>query len=797
MKSLQREQIVVHRAWRTLATIQSAPAQAGAFALSVFAEIGWAIRTYLRIDRYIGIIIIVFLALYGPPITRDSDNPSVLAAFFDDEVWQALALDGMLEEPYGNPANFLDLTAPAYKKIPPEWGYFRYPGITYYGGAMYQLAAPAYAGLRAIGAPTFPTVVIVLRILTTLAGLLSLIVLYNLGCRFATRPAAIMAVLFLMADPYFTAFTLMIHPDLLQVLFGLFALALAIRHSKRGDLPSLAALGIACGFVQGAKMGGPWTVPMAALAAWWGLQSAGLRLTLGRGIVAIVVLGAASLVGLFVTTPYAFIGHYYLDQVRATWQLQGTTAEEGPFGVITIWSWTKELYAYMGPLGAVLCGLAVGRILLSLKTAQPNRPFALALVLCISQLMVYGSGKYWVMIYYLLLAFALMALLAFDTLATLTRFAATVATASEPRQRQTLALKLAATGLFVVFAVSYTPYGLLAPIRVLDADLHGSSTPAFLNRWAVNNVPPDMTIMFDNYAYFDPAVFTHVIRIPHPNWRNIAGSNPDYLVLSGGIYTSPYFSSLISTQSLDEDDTYQYSVRVYQDLLQATEFGPAGKQGIDYVTRIASVPLVQGRQLWPWVGQLPLPSWIIGKLAAVDFELRELAAQVDALLHPPAQPITGYEFRVYRLNPPGAPNGRPVPFASSEAPGHGARHAFDGGNDFWEASAVGDATEQYIGYDFGDRDARAVRQVRIEWVDAETVPPAIRVESSDDGTRWASAGGFAVTPIHPASPHRIDTFPLTSSDAHRFWRVVGVRNGAEGRFAMAKLYFSSDIKTKP
>ena len=155
----------------------------------------------------------------------------MLAAFVDDEVWQALALDGTLEKPYGNPTNFLDPTANAYQRIPAYWAISAIRGIVYYGGAMYQVAAPIYAVLRAVGLPAFPTVVIVLRAGSTLSALLVLIFLYNFGCRFATRPVATMAVLVLMAEQYFSRFTMYVHPDLLQCLAGLFALVLAIRHS--------------------------------------------------------------------------------------------------------------------------------------------------------------------------------------------------------------------------------------------------------------------------------------------------------------------------------------------------------------------------------------------------------------------------------------------------------------------------------------------------------------------------------------------------------------------------------------
>ena len=160
-------------------------------------EIAGVLREYLRLDCAIATVVIALGLLLLPNLPRTADNPQMLEAFVDDEVWQALALDGTLRWPYGNPANFLDPNSSAYREIPAYWGQVRYPGIFYYGGAMYAFAVPVYAGLRAIGFAPFPTVVIVLRTITVAAALLTLVFLYNFARRFGSRAAGIMAVLFI------------------------------------------------------------------------------------------------------------------------------------------------------------------------------------------------------------------------------------------------------------------------------------------------------------------------------------------------------------------------------------------------------------------------------------------------------------------------------------------------------------------------------------------------------------------------------------------------------------------------
>jgi Dolichyl-phosphate-mannose-protein mannosyltransferase/F5/8 type C domain len=776
----------------------AALSQSCRFVGSVLMEIGWVLRTYVRIDRYIGAIILCCAVLFVPPIGRVADNAPLLAAFMDDEVWQALALDGTLTPPYGNPANFLDPSSKAYQSIPAYWGAYRYPGITYYGGAMYQIAMPAYAFLRLVGLPSFPTVVIVLRTITVLSALLTLIVLYNFACRFGTRTTAMMAVLFLVADNHFVWFSVHIHPDLLQVLFGLFALVLAIRHAERGDLPSVATLGIACGLVQGTKMGGVWTVPMAALALWWGLRASGLK----RGDIGAIVkrpatLGAASLVGWFVATPYALFDSYYFHKLAEVWALQGATAGDGPFGSITIGLWATKAYEYIGPVGAALCGLSIGRVGIGIVTGRQNRAFMLALVLSASQFVVYGSGKFWVVLYYLLLTAALMAVVAFDALVVVVCSAVRVGCGwiSESLQRR-VGPAVARTVLVSAFGLFYAPYALAAVNQILDFDLYrDSSAQAFLNEWAMRHVAPDQTIMFDNYAYFDPAYFIRVIREPHPNWRRITGYDPDYLIIASWIYESEYFKPLIETQALDVDDTHPFSVRVYQDLLKAENLGPTHLQGIEYVARFT--PQLSSAGAGLPTTEIPGLNWATTWISAVDREWRQTVRKASALWRAPDQPLTGCEFRVYHLIPAGTPNGRPIAFASSERPGHKARQAFDGTAEFWEAApAAGSATEQYIGYDFGDHSPRVVREVRVEWAMPSATPRAIRVEGSDDGKAWTVAGRFEVPPSPAgAADSHTDVFRLELDKAHRFWRLVA--DTANHRFAVAELYFTPDEQPRP
>jgi hypothetical protein len=273
-------------------------------------------------------------------------------------------------------------------------------------------------------------------------------------------------------------------------------------------------------------------------------------------------------------------------------------------------------------------------------------------VLCGSQLLVYASGKYWIELGYLLLAAGLMAALAFDAMLAAIGWLARAGFAGiEEARRQPTADGMAAAALAAGFILLYPPYALAAVSAVLDAQLYRSSTQLALDRWARDNISRDQVILFDAYAYFDPHWFRRVIRSPHPNWPRIAGLDPDYLMLSSWVYDSPHYRNLIRDQSRERDDTYLFSVRVYQDLLKTDSLGPTDLPGIDYAALIKPATVNAGPG---WVQPVRLPGldWATGKLAQSEAAMRVIIRKVQAIWSPPKQPVLGAEFRIYRFSRP-------------------------------------------------------------------------------------------------------------------------------------------------
>src|SRR5262245_593850 len=621
------------------------------------AVIAGTLRDYLRIDRYFAAVILLFALLYVPTIPRAVDNSTMLATATNDDPWMAMALDGSIQRPFGNPANYFDPKLAAHNSIPPYWGALRYDGITYYGGAVFMLATPVYAVARLLGSPPFPTGPIILRIVSVVGGLVSLIVLYNFAVHNGMRWAGLLASVYLMTDYQFGMWTRMAHPDTLQVLFALFGLVIGLRHAERGDLASLAALGLMCGFVQGAKAGGPWTVPMAFLALVWGLQAAGhkfyaVKPFFGR----CVVLGAAALFGYFVSTPYAFTDPYLLRSYWSVWHFQGLGAStDGPFGSVTTSTWLQAIYAHIGPLAAALAGVAIVRSLFEILRLPQSRPILLAAVLAISQFVWYvGFGRYWVVVGYMMLAIGLAALLAYDTLILAAQGLLQVALRSmrgltNPRL---IASRVAVATVVGVSALLLAPRLLQNVTSTLLLASFERSTQTGVNEWAVQHqVPRTARILYDDLAYLDPNRFPNANLRAKPTWGAIDAYAPDYLVLSQSIYGAPHFQPLIRDQRLNRDDpldfaTGGHSVRVYQDLMARETFGPTGVPDIDYVGEIKAVPIQYGQPNWSAPQISPLIDWALGSVWWSELWVRASLAVIPRLFVP--EPIEGPTFRVFR-----------------------------------------------------------------------------------------------------------------------------------------------------
>lgn len=622
------------------------------------AVIAGVLRQYLRIDVYIIPVILVFALLYVPTIPRAADNPTMLATATSDDPWMAMALDGSIRRPFGNPANYFDPEVAAHKSIPPYWGALRYDGILYYGGAEFMLATPIYAVARLLGFPAFPTGPIILRIVSVVGALLSLLVLYNFAVRNGMRWAGLLASIYLMTDYQFGMWTRMAHPDTLQVLFALFGLVIGLRHAERGDVASLAALGLMCGFVQGAKAGGPWMVPMALLALLWGMQAAGhnfpaVKQFLGRG----VVLGAATVFGYFVSTPYAFTDPYLLRSYWSTWQIQGLGAStDGPFGRVTTATWLQAIYAHVGPLAAALAGVAIVRSAFEVFRLPQSRPILLAAVLAISQFVWYvGLGRYWIIVGYMVLAIGLAALLAYDTLIVATQALLQVALRLIRRSNNSrlTASRVAVATVVGVSALLLAPRALQNVTSTLRLASFERSTQIAVNAWALEHqLPRTARILYDDLAYFDPNRFPNAKLRTVPTWGAIDAYAPEYLVLSESIYGAPHFRPLVRDQRLNRDDpldlvTGGYSVRVYQDLMHKETFGPTSVPDIDYVGEIKAVPIQYGQPNWAAPHISPLIDWALGSVWWSEFWVRASLAVIPRLFAP--EPIEGPTFHVFRF----------------------------------------------------------------------------------------------------------------------------------------------------
>ena len=578
----------------------------------------------------------------------------MLAAFANDEPWMTMALDATLAWPLGNPGNYFDKNAKAYGKIPDYWGRLRYPGITYYGGAMFMLASPVYAALRVAGLPPFPTAPIILRCLTVLAAGLSLLVLYNIAGRFASTWAGVLACLYLMTDTYFTYYTTNIHPDTLQLLFGLLAFTVAVRHAREGDLPSLVALGILCGIIQGTKVGGPWTVPMALLALGWGIHATGgriaeLRTTVKRG----ALLGAAAIVGYAVSTPYGFLSFYLLKTLSVAWLIQGI-GSASPFGEITLWSWITTLYEYIGPAASILVMATIARVAVGGFIANSSqRAFTLALVVSLSQLLWFGvAGKLWHVPGYLLVAFALMGVLCFDTAIVFCQRVLQIAFYYLPSGR-----KIAAgLGTATILAAAI-PLGAPLLINItmrgnLDLMLYRQSTYLAMNDWATQGgVPHNAKILYDDLGYFDPNLYPNARTNGSVlTWSRVEQEDPEYIVLSSSIFEAPHYKSLIATQRLEPTDPYIFSVRLYQDLLPYQQPGPTKIPGIDFIAEFKAQPVQAALPTWsPPLGNV-LTDWALYRFWVADVYARQALALAQKIVSPGNAPVMGTTLRVYHRN---------------------------------------------------------------------------------------------------------------------------------------------------
>lgn len=724
-------------------------------------------RSGLEIDACVVGMAIVFALLVLPTIPRATENPQQLAAFANDEPFLSMALEATTVFPYGNPANYFD----GSRTAPPEhWGSLRYPGFHYYGGAYFQLAFPAFALFRLLGFEAFPLAPVVLRSVSAIASFVSLWLLYNFARVRSSRLAALLAITFLATDSYFRFYTTVIHPDVLQLLLALVALLVAARHAKVGDPASLLALGLMAGAVQGTKVGGPWLIPMSVLALWWGLtrDRPGLSIALAkRGIGRILILGSGSLLGYFVSTPYAFLGPYYFKALRNVWGI----VSDSPLGGVSFLSWADGLRTHFGIGVSSLFAITVVSVLVSWFRSRNDPAAVLAVVLALSQLVWFGvTGDLWLMLGYMLVAFGLMAALSASFIAgLLDRTVGRI-----PRGRW---LATAGTGILLLALLEQRWYPTAS--HLMDLYLYRHNSVFFLNAWAQAAIPLGSRVLHDDLAYLDPKVFPNSrMRGGVMSWADISSYRPEYVVLSSSIYAAPWYEELRRKRDP--------SMELYSQLVDFESPGPTDAKGIELVHVLR--PSAGGDTGAPfsvcnWLRARPSLAWFGARCAVSGYQYRVIASRISRARGGPEAPLSGPVLKVYKVDLV-----FPVPISSSFLEPYLPSYAIDRARTAWNSAARGaEAVGEFVGVDLAS--ARVIERVRVQWIYGQSTPTRLGVEFSDDGGTWKRATELAVDYAVGAPSFRIDEVGMGERDPHRFWRLIAIDVPPDRGFGVAELWF--------
>jgi hypothetical protein len=744
------------------------------------------IASHLALDVPLIVIAVIYCAIVLPLVPRWTDNAPMLAAFTNDEPFITQQLDGMTIRPYGNPSNFLE-TKNA-DKIPAYWGGYRYYNLIYYGGTYLDLGFAAYAPAKALGAPAFPTAPIVLRTISFLAGLLSVMLLYNFAKRHAGRFAAIFAATALMFEFNFIYMATTIHPDMLQLALSLLALIIAVRHARVGDWRSVIALGAVIGLIQGTKSGTPYLVPMVLLAALVGAWARPVEP--GSNVVAqrlvgtagrLAVAGIVAVIAFVISTPYILFDPYYLRTTRGALSILSSTS---PLIPISFSTWYQHILADLGWLFVIVLVAGVAWFLAqSAAGRRLDTPLTLALVLGASNVLWFtGVGRFWVVLYYLLAGLGIFAIFA-------GRLIAQAASAIDARLPWRWPMRVALALVLIVVAAGSGRANALA--QAVAGGVDAGRTPQFrLAHWAQSHVPAKSNILFDDEAYFDPSRFpvqatnAGVIR-----YTDLITKRPDYFVLTDVPPGTSWITAKRLTQHFGKWNDDPYSVRLYQDLIDRSKapFTPGP-------TPVAHVSLVQAVGL-PADDEVGQPAWF------------HWFDSLNGFFHPHAQGLqsalsTSHRLLLYRVEPPfyrqktpfGFLNPTFTPISSASAPGNATANAFDGTGQVWLAQGQGSAVDgAYIGVNYGTSKG-VVDKVEIKWVAGTWLPPLLRIESSDDGVHWRVVlSRKEVIPADqngsPGLKRWTETIAVPKAGPHRMWRIAAADVRPENYFGVDELEF--------
>lgn len=753
--------------------------------ISVFAKEAGLL---LKPDLFSATLAFILLFLFLPTIGRHAADGLMLATFVDDEALITMQLDGMTVWPYGNPATYLGMGG-IPKDLPEHWNNFNYQNLPYYGGFYLDLAFLIWMPLKLLGCPLFPTAPIILRALSLIFTICTVLATYNIARSYFGRIGAVIGALFIVTETYFGLIGTIAHPDSLLFFLAIVALAVCIRHARDGAVDSLIAVGIAAGLAQGAKMGGPLLIPITVLSVGWGAKryilSFGWLHWLGRcfgnGILTLVVAIAVFVL----TTPYAILDDYFFY----TWQLWSKSfAGVSPISPTTFWDWASNFQAHVGM--EILLMTSVGGVLLVAQRRDPSQkiPQLLTATLALTVFLWYAIfQKFWVQLQYLIIPFWFVAMLA-GTIAD--RILSLVPPVQRPPYRQLAALSI------LVFAgtIGWTRFliALNTPARYL---VWREAPQLNIGDWALRNIPSDSNprILIDAPTYFDSRAFPNLRWNGGPiRYSDLMREMPDYIALTryaGGNWQS----AKISGPKLDYWDTDYSNMRLYQDLL-----------GVDPLK--VSVDTTET----PFARHMTSLGWMSDASNEVEFSSKHFGIQERILAAALSVASNNSDFvsnaaqatelnrhvALFKIDHAKFAETVPVhhqhqlarAFASSSVPSSPPQNVTSSSGQTWQSAKQGPlAVGEFVGLEFPYTPV-APREVMIKWVAWAWCPQAIEIEYSEDGSTWLSAGTFPVTePADPAvkdAPGTMrweETFKIPNIGPKRYWRI-NARSMSENHF---------------
>ena len=193
------------------------------------------------------VLVIGFLACTTPWILLHTDDLRLLKAFNTDEHFVVTALECMFEQS----------TIVVNRCVPYR---LDWPRLLFYLdlGVIYPSLAVLPHAVR--------TFIVVPRLVVLSFGLMSLLATYFLGSRMFNRAVGFLSGVLLITTGVFLHVSLIIHPDIVQLFFILFALFFCYELSEHGKWWSLITASISAGLAFGSKLAGAHILPIIGLA---------------------------------------------------------------------------------------------------------------------------------------------------------------------------------------------------------------------------------------------------------------------------------------------------------------------------------------------------------------------------------------------------------------------------------------------------------------------------------------------------------------------------------------------------